>query len=174
MQGPEPPKESSALRSIAFHVTAFATQQQQCGWPPDVVAPERGVPSRGCNGLFPRTSAFRSDYFCDQQRCVPFIDSSAKKTAVSGNPDSAVEAAGVASAAHADKVELARLMSRPALGDQAAFAMLYNATSARVFGLVLRVVRDHCQSEEVTQEAFLEIWRSASRFDVTRGSAVSG
>jgi len=104
---------------------------------------------------------------------VPSIDTSEEKTAVSGDRDSAMEAAGVASAARADKVELARLMSCSARGDQAAFALLYNATSARVFGLVLRVVRDHCQSEEVTQEAFLEIWRTASRFDVTRGSALS-
>ncbi len=104
---------------------------------------------------------------------VPSTDNSAKKTAVSGDRDSAGEAAGVSRAARADKVELARLMSCSARGDQAAFALLYDSTSARVFGLVLRVVRDHCQSEEVTQEAFLEIWRTASRFDVTRGSAIS-
>ena len=51
--------------------------------------------------------------------------------------------------------------------------MLYDATSARVFGLALRVVRDPAQAEEVAQEAYLEIWRTASRFDPARGSAVS-
>ena len=40
-------------------------------------------------------------------------------------------------------------------------------------GLALRVVRDPAQAEEVTQEAFLEIWRTASRYDSERGSAVS-
>jgi len=50
---------------------------------------------------------------------------------------------------------------------------LYDATAARVHGLVLRVVRDPAQAEEVTQEAFLEVWRTASRFDPERGSAIS-
>ncbi len=69
--------------------------------------------------------------------------------------------------------ELAELLQRSARGDRAAFAALYDATAARVHGLALRVVRDPAQAEEVTQEAFLEIWRTASRYDVSRGSAVS-
>ena len=69
--------------------------------------------------------------------------------------------------------ELAELLQRSARGDRAAFAALYDATAARVHGLALRVVRDPAQAEEVTQEAFLEIWRTASRFDPDRGSAVS-
>ncbi|GAA2133831.1 sigma-70 family RNA polymerase sigma factor [Nocardioides bigeumensis] len=69
--------------------------------------------------------------------------------------------------------QLAELLRRSARGDQQAFAELYDATSARVHGLVLRVVRDPAQAEEVTQEAFLEIWRTAARFDSDRGSAVS-
>ena len=43
----------------------------------------------------------------------------------------------------------------------------------RVFGLALRVVRDPAQAEEVTQEAFLEIWRTSARFDPDRGSALA-
>ena len=39
-------------------------------------------------------------------------------------------------------------------GDEAAFAELYDATSARVYGLAVRVVRDPAQAEEVTQEAY--------------------
>ncbi len=69
--------------------------------------------------------------------------------------------------------ELAELLQRSARGDRAAFAALYDATAARVHGLALRVVRDPAQAEEVTQEAFLEIWRTASRYDASRGSAVS-
>lgn len=69
--------------------------------------------------------------------------------------------------------DLAALLRRSARGDEAAFAELYDATSARVHGLLLRVVRDPAQAEEVTQEAFLEIWRTASRFDPSRGSAVA-
>ncbi|TIC89058.1 sigma-70 family RNA polymerase sigma factor [Nocardioides sp. GY 10113] len=68
---------------------------------------------------------------------------------------------------------LAVLLKRSARGDRVAFADLYDATSARLHGLVLRVVRDPAQAEEVTQEAFLEIWRTAARFDPARGSALS-
>ena len=68
---------------------------------------------------------------------------------------------------------LSELLRRSARGDQAAFAELYDATAARVHGLVLRVVRDPAQADEVTQEAFLDIWRTASRFDADRGSPIS-
>jgi RNA polymerase sigma-70 factor, ECF subfamily len=70
-------------------------------------------------------------------------------------------------------VVLAELLSRSARGDQDAFAALYDATAARVYGLVLRVVRDPAQAEEVTQECFLDVWRTASRFDPDRGTAIS-
>lgn len=72
-----------------------------------------------------------------------------------------------------DAQVLAELLGSSSRGDQAAFARLYDATAARVHGLVLRVLRDPAQAEEVTQEAFLEIWRTASRFDARRGSAIS-
>ena len=68
---------------------------------------------------------------------------------------------------------LAELFKRSARGDQQAFAAVYDATAGRVHGLVLRVVRDPAQAEEVTQEAFLEAWRTAARFDPERGSALS-
>jgi RNA polymerase sigma-70 factor (ECF subfamily) len=69
--------------------------------------------------------------------------------------------------------DLAALLRACALGDEDAFARLYDAVSARVYGLVLRVVRDPAQSEEVAQEALLDIWRTSARFDPQRGSAVS-
>jgi RNA polymerase sigma-70 factor (ECF subfamily) len=69
--------------------------------------------------------------------------------------------------------DLGELFRRSARGDENAFAAIYDATAARVHGLVLRVIRDPAQAEEVTQEAFLEAWRIASRFDPDRGSALS-
>jgi RNA polymerase sigma-70 factor (ECF subfamily) len=66
--------------------------------------------------------------------------------------------------------ELLRLSAR---GDETAFAQLYDATAARVFGLAVRIVRDPAQAEEVAQESFLEIWRSSARFDPARGSAIA-
>lgn len=68
---------------------------------------------------------------------------------------------------------LVALLRHCARGDQAAFAELYDATAARLHGLVLRVVRDPAQADEVTQEAYLEIWRNSARFDPARGSALS-
>ncbi len=66
--------------------------------------------------------------------------------------------------------DLTELLKRSARGDRAAFGELYDATAARAYGLALRVVRDPAQAEEVVQEAFLDIWRTASRFDPQRGS----
>ena len=66
--------------------------------------------------------------------------------------------------------DLADLLKACGKGDQSAFAALYDATSARVVGLAVRVVRDPALAEEVAQEAFLEIWRSSGRFDAAKGS----
>ena len=69
--------------------------------------------------------------------------------------------------------KLTELLKACSLGDEAAFAKLYDATAARLFGLVLRTVRDRAQAEEVTQDAYLDIWRTSARFDPDRGSALS-
>ncbi|WP_263457640.1 ECF RNA polymerase sigma factor SigK [Nocardioides pantholopis] len=69
--------------------------------------------------------------------------------------------------------DLGGMLRLAARGDQGAFADLYDATSSRVVGLAVRVVRDPAQAEEVAQEAFLEIWRTAARFDPARGSALA-
>ncbi len=61
-----------------------------------------------------------------------------------------------------------------AKGDEAAFAAVYDETAPRLHGLVLRVLRNPAQSEEVTQEVFLEVWRRASHFDPRKGSRSAG
>lgn len=68
---------------------------------------------------------------------------------------------------------LAAALHRCAAGDEQAFAEVYDATSARAFGLAVRVLRDHAQAEEAVQEAYLQVWRQSARFDADRGSAVS-
>ena len=80
---------------------------------------------------------------------------------------------GVLESATPPKADLAELLRLSGRGDEVAFARLYDATSARAYGLAVRVVRDPSQAEEVAQEAFLELWKTASRFDSARGSAVS-
>lgn len=56
-------------------------------------------------------------------------------------------------------------------GDQEAFATLYSHLSGRIFALILQVLVDRAQSEEVLQEVFLEVWRTAPNFDPSHGSA---
>lgn len=90
-----------------------------------------------------------------------------------GRPQSPTDAATPATtAADASNPRLEPLLLRVAAGDQAAFAELYDAVAARVFGLAARIVRDHSLAAEVTQEVLLEVWRTAPRFDASRGSAI--
>jgi RNA polymerase sigma-70 factor (ECF subfamily) len=65
------------------------------------------------------------------------------------------------------------LLDRVARGDRQAFSELYDEVAPRVFGLVKRLLRDPSQSEEVTQEIFLEIWQTAGRFDPNKGGATT-
>jgi RNA polymerase sigma-70 factor (ECF subfamily) len=65
------------------------------------------------------------------------------------------------------------LLASCARGDEAAFADLYDGSAARIYGIVLRVVRDPAQAAEVTQDVYLQIWRESSRYDAARGSALS-
>lgn len=72
-----------------------------------------------------------------------------------------------------ERARLVGLICYSARGDEAAFASLYDATSARMHGPVLRVVRDPAQAEEVTQEVFAEIWRQCARYDQLAGSPLA-
>ncbi|MBV9845773.1 MAG: ECF RNA polymerase sigma factor SigK [Kutzneria sp.] len=65
------------------------------------------------------------------------------------------------------------LLMQVARGSETAFEQLYDVVVGPVHGVVRRVVRDVAQSEEVTQECLVDLWRTASRYDPTRGSAVS-
>ena len=65
------------------------------------------------------------------------------------------------------------LLQQVARGDEKAFERLYEMVSSPVFGLVRRIVRDPAQSEEVTQEVMLELWRTAARYSPERGSAMT-
>ncbi|MEW2503996.1 ECF RNA polymerase sigma factor SigK [Amycolatopsis sp. NPDC047767] len=65
------------------------------------------------------------------------------------------------------------LLARAALGDEVAFAALYDELAGPVLGMVGRVLRDRAQSEEVAQETMLEIWRKAATFSPDRGNVRS-
>ena len=71
------------------------------------------------------------------------------------------------------RAELDGLLARVAGGDHVAFRELYDVFAPRIYGLIRRTLLDNGQTQEVTQDVFLEVWRSASRFDAARGSATS-
>ncbi|MCK2218248.1 ECF RNA polymerase sigma factor SigK [Actinomadura sp. ATCC 31491] len=58
-------------------------------------------------------------------------------------------------------------------GDRAAFERLYEMLAPRVYGLVLRVLRDRAQTEEVAQEVLVEVWRGAARYEPGKGSGLA-
>ena len=62
------------------------------------------------------------------------------------------------------------LVDLVARGDGEAFEVLYDRHASAVYGMVRQVLRDPAQSEEVTQEVLVEAWRTAARFDESRGS----
>ncbi len=65
------------------------------------------------------------------------------------------------------------LLALVAEGDREAFADLYGRTVPRILGIVTQVLRDSAQSEEVTQEVYLELWQNAARFDGSKGRALA-
>lgn len=65
------------------------------------------------------------------------------------------------------------LLARVADGDQQAFAALYDATSAKLYGIVLRILRRRDLADEVLQEVYVKIWERAADFDAGRGSPIT-
>ncbi|MEZ5098755.1 MAG: sigma factor [Thermoleophilia bacterium] len=66
-----------------------------------------------------------------------------------------------------------RLVARCAAGDEAALGELYDRLGRPAYALARRVVGDATLAEDVVQEAFLDAWRAACRFDVERGRAAT-
>jgi RNA polymerase sigma-70 factor, ECF subfamily len=63
----------------------------------------------------------------------------------------------------------AALVRRLLRRDVSAFEELYERHSRMVYGLVLRIVQQASTAEEVIQDIFLQLWRNASQYDVSRG-----
>ncbi|WP_082908377.1 ECF RNA polymerase sigma factor SigK [Dietzia timorensis] len=68
---------------------------------------------------------------------------------------------------------LAALVRGSASGDRGAFAQLFDLTSPRLYGLIVRIVGDRGYAEEILQESYLQIWESADRYEEKFGSALS-
>jgi len=67
--------------------------------------------------------------------------------------------------------ELDDLLLATARSDRAAFRLLYDRVSPKLFGIALKICRDRTVAEDVLQEVFTDVWRKARNFDPGRGEA---
>lgn len=58
-------------------------------------------------------------------------------------------------------------------GDRDAFERLYRATSDKLFGVCVRLLRDRAEAEDALQEVFATIWHKAGQYDAARASAIT-
>jgi RNA polymerase sigma-70 factor (ECF subfamily) len=72
----------------------------------------------------------------------------------------------------AENERLGELVQQAARGHEDAFAELYDLTSTRIYGVVLRVLRSPDHAAEVTQEVYVEIWRQSARYAADKGSVI--
>jgi RNA polymerase sigma-70 factor, ECF subfamily len=69
--------------------------------------------------------------------------------------------------------DIETLISRVAIGDRTAFRGLYAATSAKLFGICLRVLNNRTDAEDVLQEVFIKIWHNAGKYQVSGYSPIT-
>ena len=76
----------------------------------------------------------------------------------------------VANAPSLDEQEWAGFLARIAAGDQSALAELYDASSAKVFGLAMKILGDRDAAEEITVDVYTQVWRKIASYDAQRGT----
>lgn len=69
--------------------------------------------------------------------------------------------------------EISDLIARTALRDRQAFRRLYQQTSAKLFGVSLRILKDRAEAEEALQEVYVKIWQRADRYVASAYSPIS-
>lgn len=72
-----------------------------------------------------------------------------------------------------DQTQLRDLLESVARGDAGAFEQLYKSTSAKLFGVCLRILPQRGDAEDVLQEVFTTIWHKASQYDAARASPIT-
>lgn len=68
---------------------------------------------------------------------------------------------------------VAALLAAAAGGDRRAFAPLYAATSAKLFGVLLRILNDRAEAEDALQDVYVRVWTSAGQFDPAKGRGMT-
>ncbi len=69
--------------------------------------------------------------------------------------------------------QLAAALNRVAHGDRRALRLVYDMTSAKLFGACLRILNDRSEAEDVLQEVYLTVWNKAAAFDEARASPIT-
>lgn len=69
--------------------------------------------------------------------------------------------------------DISKLLARIVLRDRAAFSELYGLTSAKLFGVALRILKDRAEAEEALQEVYVKVWQRADRYQQTGFSPIS-
>lgn len=72
-----------------------------------------------------------------------------------------------------DPPDIAHLIARVALRDRDAFRDLYGRTSAKLFGVTLRILRDRAEAEEALQDVYVKVWQRADRYVMGGYSPIS-
>ena len=71
------------------------------------------------------------------------------------------------------RTTLVKRMRDVAEGDRAALQDVYDMTSAKLFGICLRILQDRPEAEDVLQDVFVTVWSRASDFDASRASPIT-
>lgn len=95
-----------------------------------------------------------------------------------GSPFSATKETGIVAvmrdaAASRDQQDLAALLESLAAGDRSALQPLYDRTSAKLYGICLRVLGDPEDAQDVLQMVFLTVWQKAGAFDPSKASPIT-
>ncbi len=69
--------------------------------------------------------------------------------------------------------ELADLLARAGAGDAESFRKFYDRTSAKLFGIIVRILVERGEAEDVLQEVYVTVWRKAAEFDASRASPIT-
>lgn len=64
-------------------------------------------------------------------------------------------------------------LARIPAGDRAALQTVYRLTSAKLFGVALRILEERSEAEDVLQEVYVTVWRKAADFDAARASPMT-
>ena len=75
--------------------------------------------------------------------------------------------------ASADRAQLVRLLANVAQGDRHAFSVLYDQTSAKLYGVCLRLLSSEAEAQDALQDAYVTVWQKAARFDPAKASAIT-